>query len=38
MIMWLAMRGALQPRVRRIHRHYYAPLITGYGLVVFEDA
>jgi len=38
MIMWLAMRGALTPAVRRIHRHYYAPLITGYGLVVFEDA
>ena len=38
MIMWLAMRGAMTPHVRRVHRHYYAPLITGYGLVVFEDA
>ena len=37
MIMWLGMRGALAPRIRRIHRTYYAPLITGYGLVVFED-
>ena len=37
MIMWLGMRGALGPSVRRIHRNYYAPLITGYGLVVFED-
>ncbi len=38
MIMWLAMRGAMTPTVRRIHRHYYAPLLTGYGLIVFEDA
>lgn len=38
MIMWLAMRGALGPKVRRIHRHYYAPMLTGYGLVIFESA
>jgi Catalytic LigB subunit of aromatic ring-opening dioxygenase len=38
MIMWLGMRGALSERVRRVHRNYYAPLITGYGLVVFENA
>jgi aromatic ring-opening dioxygenase catalytic subunit (LigB family) len=38
MIMWLAMRGALGDKVRRIHRHYYAPMLTGYGLVVFESA
>ena len=38
MIMWLGMRGALAPRVKRIYRHYYAPQITGYGLLVFEDA
>jgi protocatechuate 4,5-dioxygenase, beta chain len=38
MIMWLAMRGALGEKVRRIHRHYYAPMLTGYGLVVFETA
>jgi len=36
MIMWLGMRGAMGERVKRIHRHYYAPLLTGYGLVVFE--
>lgn len=36
MTMWLAMRGALQPTVRRAHRFYYAPMLTGYGLVVFE--
>jgi hypothetical protein len=38
MIMWLGMRGALSPEVRCVHRNYYAPLITGYGLVVYEDA
>jgi hypothetical protein len=38
MIMWLGMRGALSPDVRCVHRNYYAPLITGYGLVVYEDA
>ncbi len=38
MIMWLSMRGALDSRVKRIHRNYYAPLITGYGLLVLENA
>jgi protocatechuate 4,5-dioxygenase beta chain len=38
MIMWLAMRAALGEKVRRIHRHYYAPMLTGYGLIVFEGA
>ena len=38
MIMWLGMRAALGPKVRRIHRHYYAPLITGYGLLVLESS
>jgi len=33
MIMWLAMRGALGPTVRRVHRNYTAPLLTGYGLL-----
>jgi protocatechuate 4,5-dioxygenase beta chain len=37
-IMWLAMRAALGEKVRRVHRHYYAPLLTGYGLVAFESA
>jgi protocatechuate 4,5-dioxygenase beta chain len=36
MIMWLAMRGALGERVRRVHRNYTAPLTTGYGLLVLE--
>jgi protocatechuate 4,5-dioxygenase beta chain len=37
MIMWLAMRGALGPRVRRVHRNYTAPLLTGYGLLALAD-
>jgi len=35
LIMWLTMRGAA--RGRRIHRHYYAPMTTGMGLITFED-
>lgn len=38
MIMWLCMRGAMAPGVRRIHRNYYLPMLTGMGLVLFEDA
>ena len=37
MIMWLGMRGALDERVRLVHRNYHAPLITGYGLIVLEN-
>jgi len=36
MILWLAMRGALGPGARRVHRNYHAPLITGYGLLALE--
>jgi len=35
-IMWLTMRGALTAHVDRIHRAYFAPMLTGYGLVCFE--
>ena len=35
-IMWLAMRGAMGTQVRNIHRAYFAPMLTGYGLVCFE--
>jgi protocatechuate 4,5-dioxygenase beta chain len=37
LIMWHVMRGALSPNARRVHRHYYAPMTTGIGLVTFED-
>jgi protocatechuate 4,5-dioxygenase beta chain len=38
LIMWLTMRGALSASARRIHRHYYAPMTTGMGLITFEDS
>ena len=31
MIIWLPMRAALGPTVKRMHRNYHAPMITGYG-------
>jgi protocatechuate 4,5-dioxygenase, beta chain len=37
LIMWHVMRGALSPKARRVHRHYYAPMTTGIGLIAFED-
>ena len=37
LIMWLTMRGALSPNAKRVHRHYYAPMTTGMGLITFED-
>lgn len=37
LIMWHVMRGALSPNARRIHKHYYAPMTTGIGLITFED-
>jgi protocatechuate 4,5-dioxygenase, beta chain len=37
LIMWHVMRGALSPHARRVHRHYYAPMTTGMGLISFED-
>ena len=36
LIMWLVMRGAMSERARRVHRHYYAPMTTGMGLITFE--
>jgi len=38
LIMWLIMRGAMTPRVRRLHKSYYAPMTSGMGLVTFVDA
>lgn len=37
LIMWLVMRGALSGQARRMHRHYYAPMTTGMGLITWED-
>ena len=35
LIMWHVMRGALSPNARRVHRHDYAPMTTGMGLITF---
>ena len=37
LIMWMTMRGALSKNAKRLHRHYYAPMTTGMGLITFED-
>jgi len=37
LIMWLTMRGALSKNAKRLHRHYYAPMTTGMGLITFEE-
>ncbi|HKZ85823.1 MAG TPA: class III extradiol dioxygenase family protein [Anaerolineae bacterium] len=37
LIMWLVMRGATSKNARRVHRHYYAPMTTGMGLITFEE-
>jgi len=36
LIMWLTMRGAIEGPVRQVHRHYYAPMTTGMGLIALE--
>ena len=38
-IMWLVMRGALQPKVNVLHKHYHVPVSnTGAGVLVLENA
>jgi gallate dioxygenase len=36
-IMWLVVRGALSPRVRKVHESYYLPSMTGIATAVYED-
>lgn len=35
---WICMRGALGATVRTVFQHYSAPMLTGYGLLVLEEA
>ena len=35
-IMWLIMRGALPAKVKRVHRSYYLPSMTGIATLVLE--
>lgn len=38
-IMWLAMRGALNEKVKCLHKHYHTPVSnTGAGVLVLENA
>jgi gallate dioxygenase len=36
-IMWLIMRGALAPKVQKLHQAYYLPSMTPIATVIFED-
>jgi gallate dioxygenase len=36
-IMWLVMRGALTPKVRKVHQSYAIPTMTATSTVVYED-
>lgn len=36
-VMWLIMRGALSEKVRRVHRHTYAPSLANIATAVWED-
>jgi gallate dioxygenase len=36
-IMWLVMRGAMSAHIRRLHRTYYLPSMTGIATAIYED-
>lgn len=36
-VMWMVMRGAMASRVRRIHRDYYLPSMTGIAVAAYEN-
>lgn len=36
-IMWLIMRGALSPRVKKLHQSYYLPSMTPISTVIYEE-
>jgi protocatechuate 4,5-dioxygenase beta chain len=36
-IMWLAMRGALSERTKKIHQSYYLPMTTAMAVALFEE-
>ena len=36
-IMWLAMRGALSGRARKIHQSYYLPMTSAMAVALFEE-
>ncbi len=36
-VMWLIMRGAMAPRIRKLHQSYYLPSMTALATAVYED-
>jgi len=36
-IMWLAMRGALSERAKKIHQSYYLPMTSAMAVALFEE-
>ncbi|HVZ21525.1 MAG TPA: gallate dioxygenase [Vicinamibacterales bacterium] len=36
-IMWLVVRGALTPKVRKLHQSYYLPSMTGIATAIYEN-
>jgi gallate dioxygenase len=36
-IMWLVMRGAMSAKVKRLHRDYYLPSMTGIATAIYEN-
>jgi gallate dioxygenase len=36
-IMWLVMRGALSPQIRKLHSSYYLPSMTGIATAIYEN-
>jgi protocatechuate 4,5-dioxygenase beta chain len=35
--MWLAMRGALSDRAKKIHQNYYLPMTATMAVALFEE-
>lgn len=36
-MMWLTMRGALSPQVKKLHQAYYLPSMTGIAAAIYEN-
>ena len=36
-IMWLVVRGALSPKIKKLHQSYYLPSMTGIATAIYEN-
>jgi gallate dioxygenase len=36
-VMWLAMRGALSDRAKKVHQNYYLPMTAAMAVALFEE-